>query len=398
MSIVERNRRIVTRRRRQGRAHREMPDLSFAMPSHRVTARVNLDRAIVIAPRTIWLTAGIALGLVLGWVVIAKALDVVVMMLSGIILAEGIRPLVDRLASRHVPRSLAVLLLYLAFIGIAALIVWALIPPLSEQTAVLSNNFPGYLVEVQKWLGHLRSLVASNAQLERVLNDLPQEAAAALQQIVPALLAGPIVVVNLVSNAIIVLLLAFFWLTTARGLKSFVVEFFPPSARDTVSDVLGEMGYRVGGYLRGVVINMIVIGLLSGIGILILGGPYPLVLGLIAGLTEAIPIIGPFIGGGFAVLVSLIAVSPIKAGEVALLYLLIQQIEGNTLVPLVMNRVVNLNPLVVVLSILVGSALLGIVGALLAVPTATVIQILILRVFAPAIRRSYARRAHEPVA
>ncbi len=116
------------------------------MPSHRVTARVNLDRAIVIAPRTIWLTAGIALGLVLGWVVIAKALDVVVMMLSGIILAEGIRPLVDRLASRHVPRSLAVLLLYLAFIGIAALIVWALIPPLSEQTAVLSNNFPGYLV------------------------------------------------------------------------------------------------------------------------------------------------------------------------------------------------------------------------------------------------------------
>jgi predicted PurR-regulated permease PerM len=372
-----------------------VPALSFAAPSQRVTARVSLDRAIVIAPRTIWLTAGIALGLLLGWVVVAKALDVVVMMLSAIILAEGIRPLVDWLASRRLPRSLAVLSLYVVIMGVAALIIWALIPPLSEQIAVLSNNFPGYLAETQKWLGHMHSYVASNAQLARLLNDLPQQAAAALQQVVPALLAGPIVVVNLVSNTIIVLLLAFFWLTTARGLKSFVVGFFPPSSRDTVSEVLAEMGYRVGGYLRGVVINMIVIGMLSAIGILILGGPYPLVLGLIAGLTEAIPIIGPFIGGAVAVLVTLIAVSPVKAGEVALLYLLIQQIEGNTLVPLVMNRVVNLNPLVVIVSILVGSALLGIVGALLAVPAATVIQILLLRVLVPTVRRAHARRAQE---
>jgi len=140
-----------------------------------------------------------------------------------------------------------------------------------------------------------------------------------------------------------------------------------------------------------VAINMVVIGLLSGGGVLLLGLPYPFLLAVLAGLTEAIPLIGPFIGGAPAVLIALATDGPLKAGEVAVLYLVIQQIEGTTLVPLVMNRVVQLNPLTVTVAILLGSALLGVVGALLAVPAAAVIQVLVLRVLAPAARRASAR-------
>ncbi len=352
-------------------------------------------RRVVVEPRTIWLAATVAVSLATGWLLIARALDVLVLVFFAIVIAEGLRPLVDWLNRRRVPRPLALLLIYIGVLGLLGLLVWLIARPVVAQAAQLLDNLPRYQARLQDLIAQTQGALRANPQVERALQSLPGQATGAVQGLIPLLLRAPLALVGGVFNAILLLLLAFFWLTATRGLKGFIVGLFPLEAQATVADVLAEMGRKVGGYLRGVAINMGVIGLISGGGVWLLGVPYPFLLGVLAGLTEAIPIIGPFIGGAPAVAIALATDGPLKAGEVALLYLLIQQIEGNTLVPLVMNRVVQLNPLTVIVAILLGSALLGVVGAVLAVPAAAVLQVLVLRVLAPAARRASARGGHS---
>lgn len=156
------------------------------------------------------------------------------------------------------------------------------------------------------------------------------------------------------------------------------------------------MSRQLGGYLRGVVINMTAIGALSGGGLALLGVPYPALLGVLAGLTETLPFIGPWIGGSPAVLIALLTLGPLKAGEVIVLYMVIQQIEGNTLVPFVMYRTVDLNPLTVIVAVIIGGALFGIVGAVLGVPLAVVIQVVVRDILVPAARRASQRVSPRP--
>lgn len=132
---------------------------------------------------------------------------------------------------------------------------------------------------------------------------------------------------------------------------------------------------------------MVIIGTLTGLGLALLGVPYALLLGLLAALTELLPYLGPWISGSVSVVFSLIAVGPLKAVEVVILFILIQEIEGNVVEPLVMSRAVRIDPLLVIVAVLIGLDLLGIIGAILAVPIAAGIQVIFVEVVAPAIRR-----------
>jgi predicted PurR-regulated permease PerM len=140
-------------------------------------------------------------------------------------------------------------------------------------------------------------------------------------------------------------------------------------------------------------VNMFVIGVLSGLGDLVLGVPYAVLLGILAGLSEILPYIGPWLGGSAAVLVALFAGGIVNATEVAAWYVVLQLVEGHTLVPVVMYRAVRVNPLTVIVAVLVGGTLYGIIGGVLAVPVAAVLQVLMVRVLAPAARSAAARHA-----
>jgi predicted PurR-regulated permease PerM len=175
-----------------------------------------------------------------------------------------------------------------------------------------------------------------------------------------------------------------------------VVGLLPAALHEPARALLAELSHNLGGYLRGVVINMVVIGLLSGAGVAVLGVPYPVLLGVIAGLTEVLPIVGPWISGSVAVLVALATHGLLKGVEVVALFVVIQTIEGNTLVPYVMYRTTALNPLTVLLAVLAGGTLLGLVGAVLAVPVAVVLEVLVLRVLAPTARHASQRVSARP--
>jgi predicted PurR-regulated permease PerM len=310
-------------------------------------------------------------------------LDIVLVFLIAIVVAEGIRPLVVRLERWRFPRSAAILTVYLVLLAVLTILVVLLVQPLVTQAQQLADNFPKYQHQLQNLINDVESRLHINSDFSGQIGN-------ALGTAKDVLLAIGTTIATVLVRFVIVLVLAFLWLTTSDRLKRFAVDLVPERRQALAEDIIADMGTRIGGYLRGVVINMVVIGILAGVAVALLGLPSPVLLGIFAGITEAIPIFGPFLGAAPAVLLGF-TVSPIYPLLVAAVFLVIQQVESNTLVPVVMNRVLALPPLTVVLALLVGGTLEGVAGALLAVPVAAALQVLVLRVVLPAVHHAQGR-------
>jgi len=174
------------------------------------------------------------------------------------------------------------------------------------------------------------------------------------------------------------LTIVFFWLVEHAQLQRYLLSFVPADGRAGARDAWNEIETRLGLWVRGQLILMGFMGGTTAVAYSLLGLPGALLLGLIAALTEAIPIVGPLLGAIPAVLVAT-TVSPQLALIVAGVYVVLQLIEGSVLVPLVMRNTVGISPLLVLLSVLVGAAAGGLIGALLAVPIAASAEIILAR-------------------
>jgi len=349
---------------------------------------------VTITPRSIWLAMALIVALLVVIVLVTKAQSALVLVFVALILAEGIRPPVRWLNQKaHVPRPLGVLLIYLAALLVFALLVALLLQPVVVQVSTLSSHVPDYLKQLQTLINGILQAFNANA----MFGQLATQFASALQSVVPALLGVPVTAVSgvlgILFGVVVILTMTIFWLSTTDGFSPFVLDLFPSEKREEVASIFGELSRALGGYVRGTLVNMVAIGVFTGLGLFILGVPYALLLGILAGLTELIPYLGPWISGFVAVVVAVITVDPLKAVEVAVFFVLIQQLEGNTLQPLVMSRAVHINPFVVLVAITIGVELLGVLGAVLAVPAVAVLQVLVLRVLAPAARRAAQRPA-----
>jgi predicted PurR-regulated permease PerM len=168
----------------------------------------------------------------------------------------------------------------------------------------------------------------------------------------------------------------YFWLTEHARLQRYVLAFVPAHRRARARDVWNQSETRLGMWVRGQLILMSALGVATSIAYTLLGVPSAVLLGLIAALAEGIPIVGPLLGAIPAILLAA-TVSPQLALEVAGVYLVLQIIEGNVLVPIVMRNTVGISPFLVILSILVGAAAGGFVGALLAVPIAATAEVVL---------------------
>ena len=323
---------------------------------------------------------------VLIWTICAHVIPELILIFSAIVVAERARPPVSWLERRGFPRSLAILLVLFVVMVVLGGLGWLIFAPLVSQVAGLIDDMPHFAATARHALDTYQSFLHDNAQARSLLAQMPARVSAFLESKLGLLIEAPLFLVGLVTKAFLLVLLAFFWLKASQRLAAFTISLAGPKRAAATREILDDLSTKIGGYVRGVLINMIVIGILSFSGVALLGVPYALLLGVIAALTESIPIVGPLLGGSAAVLVASLALGPKKALEVAVLYLVIQQIEGNTLVPYVMNRAVALHPLAIVMALVIGSALLGVPGAILAVPTAAIVQVLILRVVAPSIR------------
>ena len=351
--------------------------------------------SIYIAPRTVWYAAGVVIALAIVWLLITRALSALLIVFIAITIAEAARPIVLKLESRRVPRPVGALLVLLVVGAIFGALIWILLTPLVSEVGTLTAHAPEYTQRLEGWIASSSAALHANGQIGTFIDGLGKQFFSSLQGLAPSLIQVPFTLLSGAFGAllsfVVTITIIVFWLTSSARLRVFLLGLFPERAQPGVDAIFADMGRSLGGYVRGVLIAMLLIGIFTWLGLGVLGVPYALLLGVLAGLTECIPYLGPWLSGVVAVLVALVTVDPLKALEVVILFLLVQQIEGNLVQPIVMSRSVHLDPLLVLVAILVGSELLGLMGAVLAVPFAALAQSLVTFALAPAIRRAAGR-------
>lgn len=295
---------------------------------------------------------------------------VLALLFVSLILMAALNPLVDRLEKRRFPRSLAIVLIYLLIFTIIGLAVWGVIPALVDQTQKLISRFPSYL-ESLRWLGVDRQAVYSQ------LNQLTEKIGVISGGVIRTFVGF---FQNLI-NIVVLMVISFYLLLERKNLDGYLLRFFGSNAETTGARVMDKIEKRLGGWVRAEFLLMIIIGLLSFIGLWLLGIDYALPLAIFAGFLEIIPSIGPFISAIPAVLVGLL-ISPLMGLAVAALYFLVQQIENNFIVPQLMAKECGLNPLITIIALIAGFKLGGVVGAILAVPVTILIEIILTEISA----------------
>jgi predicted PurR-regulated permease PerM len=301
--------------------------------------------------------------------------ELLIVFVIAAVLAEGLRPAVAALQERGLHFELARLAVYVVLVAALVLVITVLSRPVAVDARAVLADLPSYQAELRRSLDQL--------SLESSLSSAVSSATAALARSAFSLAAG---IARGALDAVVVLLLSFLWLSAGPRLGSFAASLLPAAQRPLAAGMWSEVAGGFAGYVRGVAVNMVVIGVLTGFAAALLGLPAPALLGVLAGITEMIPIAGPVIGAVPAILLGF-TVSPWFPLVVGLVYLAIQQVEAHTLVPLVMRHAVGLPALAVVLALATGAALGGVGGAIVAVPLAFAAQVVILRAVAPAIRR-----------
>ena len=321
------------------------------------------------------------LGVLLGAYVLVQVRAILILFLIGILLATAVEPVVNRLHARGFGRAQSVLLVYVGVFLVLVLLVALLVPALSRELSRLLSAAPNLIDNLRASVQASQSrfirdngpylLDEINARLNRV--DIPTEQAINLASYVPSILG--FFVKGLIS-VVTILMVGFYWLTEKPIIKRLFLSLFADERRARVLTIWDDIEVKLGGWLRGQLILMVVIGVLASTGFALLGVRFWLLLGILAGVCELVPFIGPWIIGLPAVLLALSQSWRLALAVIvflAALYL----IEGNVLVPRVMKGTIGLSPLLVVLAVLVAITVLGPVGAIVAIPVAAALQVLI---------------------
>lgn len=271
---------------------------------------------------------------------------------------SALTPLVKLFGRLKLPKVLSIVITYIIIIAIVAGILIGMVPALIEQSSRLIVALPPLTARFFNVTNIDRSVFQSQ------LTDLSKN-----------IFSLTINIFDHFLTIIFLLVLTFYLLLQRDNLEKRVATLFI-GREDRVRTLIIRIEERLGAWLRGQLLLSIIIGVLSYIGLVILNIPYALPLALFSGVMEVVPVIGPIISALPAMAIAL-TVSPVLSSGVAAMFFVIQQTENHLIVPQVMKRAVGLNPLVVILAIAIGSRLLGFAGALLAVPIAVVVQIIV---------------------
>ena len=319
--------------------------------------------------------AGLALTMALMWALylVRGALLLIYM---SVLVAIGLSPLaaaIERFrlpGSRRVPRWAAILTIYLCFVGVLVGVGLLVVPPLVTQARELWSALPEMLQRAQQWLIE-RGLLTRELSLSEAVERAPGNQGDAVGTVIGAVWGF----VGGVFGLITILILAFYFMLDAERFSHAFVRLFPRVEQPRVAEGCRRISTKVSAWLGGQLLLGAIIGSTAALGLFLMGVPYFYVLALIAGIGEMIPIVGPVISAIPAIAVAF-TVSPALAFGVAVFFFLQQQFENHILVPKVMERQVGVSAAAVIVALLIGGTLLGIVGAILAVPSVAIIQVI----------------------
>ena len=327
--------------------------------------------------RVVWATL-VLLSVVLGFWLLFRFNQVIFTLFIAIVIGTVIRPAVAWLHQRGLSQTAGVIVIYVLLLLLLTGFLLMLFPLISEQSTTVVAAMPDYYENLHEWVvnhpnqflaGFSEFLPASLPDL-RPVQQTGQEMMASAGQV-----AGYVAsLAQVIFSAIIILALAFYWTVDGpRIIQSFLLVV-PPSKRESISELISDMESKVGLYLVGQGFLCLSVGILALIAYLLIGLPNAIVLALIAGLLEAIPMIGPLLGAVPAALIAL-SIAPDKLVWVIVATVVIQQLENTLLVPRIMRRAVGVNPFVTLLALFAFSTMFGLAGALMAIPIAAMIQL-----------------------
>lgn len=327
--------------------------------------------------------AGITLTIILTFTLVRAVSEVagaLTLIFISLLFATAVKPPVAYLEQRRIPRALAIVLVYLTALGVMVIVGLLIFPPLVGEAASLVQNMPGYYQRI------VQALTTWDNPLVRQLNQLLETSditswATSTAGSLARSLAGSLVNIGAgiaagVFAIITLLTVGFYWIDEQARIERTWFSIVPAPSRPRLLATWRRIEDRLGAYLRGLVLLCISVGVMCGVGYGFLGIRYALVLGVIAGILEAVPTIGVLIT---AMLVTLVALpqSPTLALAALGWTLVVQQVENSFLVPRVMGQAIGVSPLTLIVSLLLFGSLLGPAGALLAVPFAAIVQIVI---------------------
>ncbi len=312
---------------------------------------------IVISGRTIFFTL---LFIIFGWLLI-QIKEVVLAIFVALILTLALDPIVDKLSYRRMPRVLAVAFVFLTFILAVVFIGTVSFTPLVTQTERLIQALP-----------QLIDSLSGQSYGQKVFDSLFSQLTATTGNVVR-------VTLDVFANIFLIftiLVFTFYLLLDFDNLTHRFVNLLPHNYQEKTRRIISEIENKLGSWLRGQLTLMVIIGTADFIGLSLLRIEYALPLALIGGILEVVPMIGPIVSTALAMVVGF-ATSFVTGLGVLAYYTFVQQVENNFIVPKIMQRAVGFDPLVIILVLLIGSKLLGIIGALLAVPVALMLFIII---------------------
>ncbi|MHB8960493.1 MAG: AI-2E family transporter [Candidatus Limnocylindrales bacterium] len=302
----------------------------------------------------------------------------VLLVFIALLLGAALEPLVGSLRGRlGLPRVVAILLVYVTFIALAAGLVLLVVPGTLAQADQLGAALPTALQNARQWASSLTPRAVGSAIVGLV--DTAQNALSGNRGVPAAeILAAGLSVADAFVSFATVLALVFFWMTERARLQRFALSYLPADRRAGVREAWNGVETRLGSWVRGQLVLMGAMGVMVGVVCAVLGLPSPVLLGLLAGLAEAIPLVGPALGAAPALLVAA-TLKPDALPFVFVAYLVIHAIEGNVLAPLVVGNAAGISPFLVIASLLAGGAMGGLVGAFIAVPVAASLEVVLER-------------------
>jgi len=306
-------------------------------------------------------------GLWLLWVI----KDILFILLLVLIIVAAISPVVNKL-SKKIPRLLAIIFVYLLMVILLGLFSYLIFPPLVTEVKELSKQLPDLaLINSPEYVTLKAVIVSSQEGLVSLAKELTNFSSR-IYSTTLGFFGGIITVIT-------VIILSFYLLIEEHGARNFIKQHLPIENRETTVEILRRVVYKIGSWIKAQLWLGLIVGLLNFVGLLIIGLPYAISLAIWTAVTELIPYVGPVLGGIPTVIVAFLffPAEPIKWVLIIIWFTAVQQLEAQFLVPKIMQKVIGLSPVIIILSILVGGKIAGLMGVILAIPTAAIISVLI---------------------
>lgn len=323
---------------------------------------------IVISP---WSFVYLLLAIILIWVLLQISSIIISLIVAGIF-AIALNPVVTSLERRlKIRRGFAVAIVVLAIVISFLLIVALVLPTLITQAKTLSSTWPTYRTRIHEYAyqqPYTKYIYEKGAEIVR---DNTARVSSNVTTISISVAGG-------IFSFLTFFIFLIYMLASGRRFATVLSEMLPKKQwRLQFVKIMNDISNKLGWWLRGQAILCLIIFIASYIGLSLIGVEFALTLALIAGVMEAVPMIGAYIGALPAVVVALLTGSPLQAVIVAAFFLVLQQLEGNIIVPQVMNKAVGVHPMLILLAAMIGGTLLGFVGVLIAVPITAAASVII---------------------